>query len=113
MTYSEDRFTADCFQLAWNKYPETRYKLFHIVNEGLRSQRTGAKFKSMGLLPGVPDFAFLWSGITHYCELKLPGGKLSDSQKKLHAEWKENGTEISICYDIDNFEKWLVNIINN
>jgi hypothetical protein len=34
---------------------------FHVPNGELRDQRTGAKLKAMGELPGVSDLVFVWN----------------------------------------------------
>lgn len=108
---SESSLTAHCFQWAWNQYPKTRHCLFHIANEGKRSLRYGAQQKAMGLIAGVPDFAFIHNGITHYCELKTSTGVLSPTQHHIHKVWSENGVIVTVCNSIEAFQLWFSIII--
>lgn len=66
-----------------SKYPELRY-LFHVPNGGHRSKATAGRLKAAGVKAGVPDLLLLvprgrYHGMV--CELKMPGGRLSPSQK--------------------------------
>ena len=108
---SEDQIQAKCFQLAWNQYPETRYKLFHIPNGGFRNKREAAKFKAIGVISGVPDLCLIWKGLSHYIELKTPKGSISATQKKIHDEWSKEGIRVHVVRSIEQFEKILKSII--
>ncbi len=55
---------------------------YHVPNGESRSNRTGAKLKAMGVLPGVADLSFvLHGGRAAFLELKAPKGRLSDDQR--------------------------------
>jgi hypothetical protein len=108
---SEDQLTAKCFQYAWNYHPETRYLLFHIANEGATTLKTGASNKAKGKLPGVPDFAIVWDGNTHWCELKVEKGVLSTAQKNLHTIWSSQGVPVTVARSFEEFLTWLYDII--
>ena len=64
---------------------------FHPANGEKRDIRTGAKLKSMGLVPGVSDLVFVWNDPNNpwgqdrlrvlFLELKAKGGRQSDNQK--------------------------------
>jgi len=53
---------------------------FHIPNEGKRSPAYGALLRAMGLLPGVPDYAFLTSDGGYLLELKVGRNKQTPHQ---------------------------------
>lgn len=38
-------------------------------------------------IAGCPDLLVGWRGVTYLLEVKTPKGRLSDAQKKFHAEW--------------------------
>lgn len=63
--------------------------ILHPANGGLRSKREAAKFKWLGVLPGIPDIIILRpSGRFCLLEVKGPKGVLSPDQKavKAHCE---------------------------
>ena len=37
---------------------------------------------------GFPDVVIGYQGVTHIGEIKVPGGKLSESQETFHAAWR-------------------------
>ena len=78
------RWTA----FARRKYPELDL-LYHIPNEGKRSRSAGARLKSEGLKPGVPDLCLpVARGNYHglYIEMKRMGEKAEPHQQEwLHA----------------------------
>lgn len=54
---------------------------FHCPNGEQRSKRTGAKLKTMGVLPGVADIILVAPrGIVHFLELKRRGAPRSENQ---------------------------------
>ena len=110
---TESQLSAMCFQWAWNQYPKTRYCLFHISNEGKRSLRYGAQQKAMGLLPGVPDFCFVWNGAAHFLELKTEKGKTSPAQENIMSKWKDQNIEVLVCNSYEDFQKWFEIIIKS
>lgn len=82
---SEDRFQQECYLWFHTTYPRYRGLLFHAPNGGNRSAREGAKFKSMGVYPGVADLLFFFDNKFYCIELKTLTGRQSDKQKM----WKE------------------------
>lgn len=71
---------------------------FHPANEGKRSKFTGQFLKTMGMLPGVADFAItLPGGKQAYLELKTPKGRTEPSQLAFEALCKRNGTPYVIA----------------
>jgi len=106
---NEQQFTHDCFLYTNKNYPAHRKLFFHVMNEMERlpgetssshMMRLG-KAKSMGVLPGVPDFICI---APLFCiELKMEKGKVSDAQKILHAEWDFAGVAVHVCYTPSQF----------
>lgn len=56
---------------------------WHTPNGGARSGVEAKRFKELGVLPGIPDYWFLW-GRLYGMEFKEAGGRLSASQTALH-----------------------------
>ncbi|HJP69771.1 MAG TPA: hypothetical protein VJ846_12800 [Sphingomicrobium sp.] len=55
---------------------------WHTPNGGFRDKREAAKFKAMGLQPGVSDFIFVHANRIYALELKAEGGRASEAQLK-------------------------------
>ena len=79
----EQAAVFDWIQIMRNQYPELDL-LYHIPNGGIRSKPEAARFKKIGVKPGVPDL-FLpvarggWHGL--FIEMKRKhGGRLSEDQ---------------------------------
>lgn len=88
-----------------NVHPELDL-IFHIVNEGKRSVRTGAELKRMGMKKGVPDICLpVPKGTYHglWIELKADKTKRATKEQK---EWliklTEQGYKAVVCYGADN-----------
>lgn len=97
---TEDQIQAKVFQYFHNNYPETRKLLFHVPNGGLRNLREASKFKSMGVIAGVPDLLLINKGKLYGIELKTEDGVLSKVQKELHKVWELNGIEVLVTYGL-------------
>lgn len=85
------------------KYPELEL-LHHIPNGGKRDAREAARFKRMGVKPGVPDISLpVPRGGFHgmYIEMKSPTGKLSDNQRKWLARLSEMSYYTCVCYSFE------------
>ncbi len=68
----------------------------HPPNGEVRSARTGAKLKKMGVRAGAPDFILILPNGRAAClELKGPKGTLSASQRA----WREDCRKIGTPYD--------------
>lgn len=80
-------------------YPDTFW--FHPPNGGKRHIAEAAKFKAMGVIPGVPDLLILKGGKLYALELKAPGGRLSPSQRMVADRMERCGAELSVAHSID------------
>ena len=103
-------------RLARGKYPELDM-LYHITNEGKRSVVTGARLKSEGLKPGVPDLCLAVArGGAHglYIEMKrTKGGRVSPQQAAWLEKLAHEGYATAICRGWeqarDVIERYLAN----
>jgi hypothetical protein len=78
---SEDKLQAECFQWAWNKYPDNRQMLFHINNRS-RNAIEGNLMKARGVCAGVSDMCLIRrNGLVTWLEFKTETGAQSDKQK--------------------------------
>lgn len=94
---SEAQFTAATFRYINAEYPRLRHLFFHVPNEQATSDLMRMQQKGMGVLPGVPDFLFLWP-ITWGLELKWGNGRTSDKQTTLHQLWQERGIPVEVAW---------------
>lgn len=103
-------------RLARGKYPELDM-LYHITNEGKRSVVTGARLKSEGLKPGVPDLCLAVArGGAHglYIEMKrTKGGRVSPEQARWIEKLSREGYVAVVCRGWeqarDVIERYLAN----
>lgn len=75
---------------------------WHTPNGGKRSKREAARFRSMGVLAGVSDFAIsLPGGRFGFVEVKSPRGQLSAEQHEFLAAMKANGHLTDVVRTMD------------
>jgi len=99
MTFS----TEDLTQIQVIEYIKqcTSLPYFHIANQRQTSPAQGAKLKRMGVVAGVADlFLPRSNGINHglFIELKSPGGKVSEEQRKFISRMILEGYAAHVCY---------------
>ena len=111
MNNLEDIIQAESYQWFHNNYPEMRGLLFAVPNGGKRDPITMNKMKSTGLYPGIPDLIFMLNGKGYGFECKVPGGKLTGEQPKVHATWDKFGNPIYMFYSLEEFKLIMLNII--
>lgn len=86
--------------IAAGKYPALNL-LFHIPNEGKRSQWTGARMRSEGLKSGVPDLCLPvarsgYHGL--YIEMKAGKNRPTDNQLAWLEALEAQGYKTAVCY---------------
>jgi|ERR1700741_1045619 len=76
---------------------------FHVPNGGRRNPREGARFKAMGVRPGVADILLFW-GFNKKAAIELKAGKnsLEDSQETFRDHWMETGGYYCVCRSLDD-----------
>lgn len=107
----EDIMQAECFLWAHNTYPQTRKHLFHVPNGGKRSRVEAARFKSMGVVPGVHDLLFFWYGVLYTFELKVRRNTQSDDQLEFGRKMSEHGAVVFEIRDPETFKKIFTKIV--
>lgn len=96
----EQRCLFDWATIVAGKYPALNL-LFHIPNEGKRSQWTGARMRSEGLKSGVPDLCLPvarsgYHGL--YIELKAGKNKPTANQLVWLEALEAQGYKTAVCY---------------
>ena len=102
---SEDTEQEKIF--AWAELMERTYPclklMYHVPNEGKRSEAAGARMKRMGLRRGVPDICLpIARGGYHglYIELKFGKNKPTEEQRQFLR-----------ALDIEGFWPWSVTVL--
>lgn len=94
--------------VSWARIHESRYPelklLYHIPNEGKRSNREGARMKSLGLRRGVSDLCLPvarcgFHGL--YIELKAQDGKATAEQNEFIRDMLGQGYYARVCFGAD------------
>lgn len=80
---------------------------FHVPNGGKRNQSEAAKFKRLGVVPGIPDLLLLADGKLYALEIKTVIGHLSPDQKAMHAVMREAGATVATAFGLDEALKRL------
>jgi hypothetical protein len=77
--------------------------VWHPANGGYRNKSDAARFKRMGVIPGIPDL-ILWTGEgrTFGLEIKTDVGRLSKEQKAIHEWMKRSGLQVAVVRSIDD-----------
>ena len=111
MKQEEAKLQAECFQWAWNTFPETRLMIFHVPNGGSRNKLEAFRFQAMGVIAGVPDIVFLWKGKAYLFEFKSPKGVTKDKQTNWHAKAQHNGFPVKTIKTEEEWQKEITEII--
>jgi hypothetical protein len=86
---------------------------FHVPNGGKRSKVEAAIFKSLGVRAGVSDLVLLFPDArSAFIELKAPGGKLTDAQKRFRCKVEGLGFPFAVCDAVDEVERFVRAILN-
>ena len=86
--------------LDWVLLPPALWTTFP-AGWGKLGKATAGRLHGSGLKAGFPDILIFFNGRCTGLELKVPGGKLSDKQKAMHARLAEAGVRVYVCYNID------------
>lgn len=83
-----------------SQYPELKL-LHHIPNGGKRNATEAARFKAMGVKPGVPDLCLPvarggYAGL--YIEMKYGKNKTTDKQNEWITALRQQGYKVTVCY---------------
>ncbi|MCZ4244940.1 hypothetical protein [Pedobacter punctiformis] len=105
---SEVAIQSKAYVNLWNNRPDLRGRVFAINNNSQNSIK-GALNKSMGVLPGVADMAFIRSnGAILWIEWKTQLGSQSKQQK----EWEHTITQLGHEYVIVRSEDEFLSVID-
>lgn len=99
----------------WNtgRFPELKL-LFHVPNGGKRNAAEAARFKAMGVKPGVPDLCLPvpmngFAGL--YIEMKYGKNKTTDAQEEWIDALRRQGYKVTVCYGGEAATKELENYL--
>ncbi len=82
--------------------PALEFMCFHVPNGGYRTPREAVIFKTLGVLPGIPDLVCLWSvGQVGFIELKAHNGALTNIQNRTHAFLRGMGFQVAVVRSVE------------
>ncbi|MCH5207550.1 MAG: VRR-NUC domain-containing protein [Oscillospiraceae bacterium] len=111
---SEQMALFEWAQYQSGKYPELAL-LFHVPNGGKRNAREAARFKRMGVKPGVPDLFLPVSRGGFYglfIELKAHNGRVSENQGKWLRELYEQGYAVCVCFGFEEAKRDIIRYLD-
>lgn len=83
----------------------------HVPNGGSRPIAEAAKFKRMGVVPGMPDILiFMRGGVCIGVEVKSRTGELSHEQTALHGFLREMGFKVGVVRGVPDTRELLANL---
>ena len=94
-----------------NTYPELRGTLWRVENERRRTKYEQMIAKSTGLVAGVADLNMLYGGQFYAIELKVEGGRQSQSQKQWQRVITEQGGIYKVIRSLDEFKEFVEGVI--
>ena len=104
---TEIQLQSSAFLNLWNKRPELRGRVFAINNNSQNAIK-GAMNRSMGVIAGVADMAYLIQGSIVWIEWKTDTGRQSPEQKS----FEQMVTRLGMRYYIVRSEVEFLEVIN-
>ena len=80
----------------------------HVANEGKRHIKVACVMKAMGLIPGTPDYFFIWNGGGGVIEIKVGKGRLSPNQVDYTAWCNHENVHHAVCRSLQEVIATLV-----
>lgn len=93
----------------WDRiYPERKFDLIHIPNEGKRSTLYGKRMRDMGLRAGSPDYAVFNKGqFVGWIEVKFGRNDLTLDQRDFYQYCRDNNINYAKVYTFQDFKDTL------
>lgn len=104
---TEIQLQSSAFLKLWNNRPELRGRIF-AINQNAHNRIKGALNRSLGVLPGVSDMAYLVNGSVVWIEWKTESGRQSPEQKS----FEQLVTRLGMRYYIVRSEAEFLEVIN-
>jgi hypothetical protein len=104
---TEIQLQSSSFIKLWNQRPDLRGRIFAINNNSVNRIK-GAMNRSMGVIPGVADMAYLIQGSIVWIEWKTETGRQSPEQKS----FEQLVTRLGMRYYIVRSEVEFLEVIN-
>lgn len=104
---TEIQMQSSAFINLWNKRPELRGRVF-AINQNSHNRIKGAMNKSLGVIAGVADMAYLIQGSVVWIEWKTKTGRQSPDQIR----FAQLVTRLGMRYYIVRSESEFLEVIN-
>lgn len=104
---SERQIQIQCVSWFRMRYPEASDMFFSVPNGGARNAWTAKNLRDEGALAGVADLILLVPrhGYSSLCiEMKKPGGRMSDAQKRFKTACERFLSKYVVCYSFEEFK---------
>jgi hypothetical protein len=114
----ESKLQQHCVKWFKYQYPKYSKLLFAIPNGGSRNIKEAAKLKREGVVAGISDLILLLANKHYNClcletKTKEKYSRQSESQKQWQKEVENNGSKYVVFRNFDEFEKIVIEYINN
>ena len=106
---SEDALQQKCYIWFHNTYPNHRGLLFSVPNGMHTSKVQAVKMRRTGMVSGVSDLLLMLDGKTYCIELKIQGGRQSQTQKNWQEKVTTQGFEYVVLWSFKEFKEYVSN----
>ena len=113
---TERQIQIQCVSWFRQRYPQVSDLFFSVPNGGARNAWTAKNLKDEGALAGVADLILLVPrhGYASLCiEMKKPGGRLSEAQKRFKASAEAFLSKYVVCYSFEEFKAVVEDFLEN
>ena len=106
--YPEDEIQKECTKYLFDMEVLGWLTFYHTPNGGKRNIREAARFKSLGVRPGVSDLTIIIDGgRVLFVELKAPKGSLSKNQEKFLGRVDALGCPTAVCKSLTELQEFI------
>lgn len=105
---TEEQLQSECFMWYHNTFRFGVYsKMLHHNDNNSANRVTGSRKKALGVTKGVSDFEFICYRVTHFIEMKIPGGVQSDEQKVFQKQVELMGFPYTLIFSFVEFQNYI------
>lgn len=119
MSAPHNKLQSECFLWAFNERPQTRQLMFSSTNnlstqlDAKGSMAKMSQLKALGVVKGVTDLVFFWSGRLFGMDIKIGRDKFSKEQNEFVSKLRENGGNGFEIRSLEQFKEEIDCILTN
>ena len=108
----EKRLQQDCYKWFFNNYPELRGTMWHVQNEGKRTDYERSIIKSIGIVSGVSDLSWVYNSKYYAIEFKTDTGDQEPEQKEWERVITQQGGIYVLIRSLEEFQGFVWGVVD-